>query len=367
MGDAPTGLLFPSESLGSGIRSHARGIATLLKQREVQFLCGAGMSRPLGLPLSVDLAKSFLADLFSLGASSKEEQDLLRKLASDYSLESIAGAYLETKDQVRLSRLIAESVEKATGDIHKSKSHEALAYLANNDYIDRVYTTNFDLLIEGSLGQRACTITDQNVSSLRHGLERNEKTNEETNEKIPVIHLHGTPGTKCLVTELETYQLDTPISEVLKADMVTHHFVMVGYRLADADLRAIYFQLQEKLKKGGYFRKPYVVHPLGRDGHDPVSPFETDLASLVWKARGATFVPATAEELLPAIVESVRRLEVDEDAHKLAEKLGLDPRSGDAINEVWNRARSFSSDMHIADEVTALKMLAQRHGIDVRR
>ena len=359
MADAPTGLLFPSESLRSGIRSHASGIAKLLKEREVQFLCGAGMSRPLGLPLSVDMARSFLADLFSVGASGKEEQDLLKKLASDYSLEAIAGAYLETKDQVRLDRLIAESVEKATGDIHKSQSHEALAYLANNDYIDRVYTTNYDLLIEGSLGQRACTITDQNVSSLRHELERNKK--------IPVIHLHGTPETRCLVTELETYQLDSPISEVLKADMVTHHFVMVGYRLADADLRAIYFQLQEKLKKGKHFRRPYVVHPLGRDGQDPVSPFETDLASDVWKARGALFVQATAGELLPAIVQSVRRLEVDEEAQKLAQKLGLDPRSEDAINEVWNRARSFGSDMHIADEVTALKMLAQRHGIDVRR
>jgi hypothetical protein len=356
MADSETGLLFSPAGAYNSIRDHAKTIARRLRERAVQFLCGAGMSRPLGLPLSSHLAKSFLADLFSVGMSDEEQQGELKELADRYSLESIAGAYLKKKDDPSLAKLVAESVGEATGDVHESRSHKALAYLANNGYIDRIYTTNFDLLIERLLAQRACTITDLNVSSLPH----------ELGKKIPVIHLHGVPETGCRITELETYQLDTPISDIFKADLVTHHFVMVGYRLADADLRGIYFQLQEKLNAGRAFRKPYVVHTLGRGDKAPVSYLEAELARLVWEARGATFVPAAAEEFLPAIVDSLRRLEVEQEAQSLAEKFGLDPQSEDAVNEVWNRARSLCTELGIRDEVKGLKMLAQRHGVKVR-
>jgi len=47
----------------------------LLREREVQFLCGAGMSGRLGLPLSEEMARSLLGDLFNVGTSGKEEED----------------------------------------------------------------------------------------------------------------------------------------------------------------------------------------------------------------------------------------------------------------------------------------------------
>lgn len=346
--------LFQNDApLPGEIAGHLRSIAKLVVQRKVQFLCGAGMSKASHCPLSSELAAKMVGEM--LGADTSND---IKLLVGRYPFEAIAGAYLEIQDHLRLKKLIAEELDQGEGNLHAG--HHALEYLASQGYIDKIYTTNFDLLLEEAFGERKCSVTDDDAYLVHEARMQN---------KIAVIHLHGTLNShKYRIDERDTYHLDTALARVLMADMVTHWFIWVGYSLNDVDLRSIYLSMRDMLARtDDLVKKPYVVHPLTDelDGEAKAKQLEVRLATAVWKARGATFIPLRAEEFLPALVNHIRQIKGEEWAVLLAKQFGFDPRNEDDLKQVWGKADRLRKEFSLDDKVAGMKMLAQKHGIEV--
>ena len=284
-------------------------LASQVTERKVQILCGAGMSKGSGLPLASDLATMMVGEIIEGDRPHSPYPGHLKSLANKYPIEAIAEAYVQQMDEPRLRGLIAEELGRGTSNWHKG--HFTLEALLNEGYIDRVYTTNFDTLIEEVFTVRGFPITDQNIDELHEVFKK---------KRVPVFHLHGTIDSKCLIAESETYFLDTPLSRIMMADMVTHWFVWIGYKLNDIDLRTIYLSMHEVLSRKGIAKKPYVVHPLELEKENQSS--EWRLADKVWSARHATFIPGKAEQFLPALLYQVRRKDLDSLAEEIIAKKG---------------------------------------------
>lgn len=328
-------------------------VADLLISRKIQFLCGAGMSKKSGLKLAEDLTKRMIGEILEGKKAPTPSPEYIKAISSKFPFEAIAEAYLRETDQSRLRQLIIEETGSGTGIVHSG--HEALEYFAGEEWIDRIYTTNFDDLLERAFRDRSKPLTDRNADELPVSLRR---------QRIPVIHLHGAASEEadCLLAESQTYALSTPLAHFMMADMVSNWFVWVGYGLADVDLRTIYLSTQSMLRRKGLVKNPYVVHPLESKGDDRKS--EWRLADKVWKARGVVFIPGKAEDFLPALQAQARRTLAQSLARKIIKAQRGDPSDAEQINAIWEKARTLSVRSRLGNEIDAMRTLAREFGID---
>jgi len=149
----------------------------------------------------------------------------------------------------------------------------------------------------------------------------------------------------------------------MMADMVTHWFIWIGYSLGDIDLRSLYLSMRDLLARTeDLIKRPYVVYPLTLTGAGQA--LEMELAAALWKSRGATYVPMRAEEFLPKLVEEVRRTKGKALAKELAKKHGLNPDSSADLDTIWQKAKELNKTLPVDDELNALRLLAQREGIE---
>lgn len=341
-------------------RNRIKSLARLVFEKQVIFLCGAGMSKGSKLPLADHLrAEMVQVFLDQNGQIDPKESSLV---ANSFPLEAIAGAYeLEYGDD-RLLGLLREKYRTASSPLHDG--HKALEELATAGYINKVYTTNFDDLIEKAFAEpagRGVSVTDSDANYVHRAMREG---------KFPVIHLHGKIDEEAgnpLITEKKTYQLDTPLARLLMADMVTHSFVLVGYSLSDPDLRSIYFSMNAILSRGaGLAKKPYVVHPLRNVG-SAVESLELHFTSRLWDARNMTYLPLTAEEFLPTLAMEVDRVLCDDFAKQIASQNGLDPENPGHVDKVWEEARNLYAHRGVGDQNEWMKALAIRYRIEVKQ
>lgn len=322
-----------------------RQLAADLLDRRVEFLCGAGMSKAAGGPLAEDLVIAMASEILDGPPARKPYPDHLIEISKLYPLEAVAEAYLGEHDYPRLKRLLAQFLGPIKGKRHAG--HEALEYFATQRLINKVYTTNFDTLVEEGLGGKGTTIVDANVNDIRE---------EQEAGQTPVLHLHGTIERDFLISESSTYSLDTPLSTIMRADMTTHTFVWVGYSLSDVDLRTIYLSLRDMLTKSKLAKRPFVVHPLSTN-----TEIEWRLARAVWHARGGTFIPGKAEHFLPALQSQVRRWEAEELVRVIIEQKGGNPEDSREVDQVWSDARELAEETGLGDEADAIRELAAIH------
>jgi SIR2-like protein len=342
------------ESLPEGSRNPSKKdlkqLAGDLLARRIQFLCGAGMSKASEAPLSADLVISMASGIVDGPRASKPYPDHLVKIANLYPLEAVAEAYLAEHDHPRLKRLLSDALAPATGKPHAG--HAALEYFATQGLIDRVYTTNFDTLVEDGFSGKGKTIVDANADEIR-------STNEEG--FIPVLHLHGTIERGFLLTESSTYALDTPLGTIMRADMVVNTFVLVGYSLNDVDLRTMYLSLRDMLTTSKLARRPFVVHPLETD-----TEVEWRLARAVWHARGATFIPGKAEAFFPALQSQVRRWASEGMVRLIVEQKGGNPDDQREVDQVWSDALDLAESTGLGDEIEAIAEIAKGYKMSER-
>lgn len=287
-------------------------IAKLVRKRQVRFLCGAGMSRGSSIKLFSTLASEMAREIVP-GVKDFEEKDFERILYS-YPPEAIAQAYIDDYGSSSLKNMLRESFGRL--DAKTNEGHKVLQYLVNNGYIDRVYTTNFDDLIEkafnGAGEGHTVSITDDDVDRIDCVINQRQ---------IPVIHLHGTINSQCLITERETYTFNTKLAHILMADMIQNGFVLIGYSMKDTDLRSLYFSLRDLLKPKGLAKRTYAVLPLELDKE-----WEWVVADKVWGGRGIKIIPMKAEEFLPYLRRRIELQRSDEIIPQLKKKMGVDER-----------------------------------------
>lgn len=148
-------------------------IAEQVAKKRIQFLCGAGMSKASGLPLAEDLNALMIGVMLEGKRPKRPFPGNLTNLAKFYPIESVAEAYLHKIDEARLGDLLSEELKQSAKGKHLG--HDALEYLASQGYINRVYTTNFDTLIEEEgFGEKAIAITDKKIDLLYRAYEKGQ-------------------------------------------------------------------------------------------------------------------------------------------------------------------------------------------------
>lgn len=321
-------------------------LAAHVRAKSVRILCGAGMSKASGFALGRELATRMAGGLLGVLPQVPVPKEI-KELASPYPVEAIAEAYSSYVDDATWRRLFVSQFGQANKGPHAG--HDALVFLLNNGFMDRVYTTNYDTLIEEKIGTRHITIEDRNIDDL---------VNPDYEGRIPVLHLHGSLATNCMLRESETYNLDTPLSYVLRGDMTTHWFLWVGYSLGDHDLRSVYLSMRDMLRKHRGRKNPYAVMPLHSD-NDEDKLREWKLADKIWTARGVMMLPGVAEMFLPALVAAVRDYEAHIVAARIIEKRGGDPTSTEQAEALWQEAAGLVEKLNAGDVAGAVLAIAE--------
>jgi hypothetical protein len=222
----------------------ARAVPLLRKEygdgRLIPFL-GAGFSKPLKLPdwseLIADMAGrlGFEPELFKLHGSFEQ--------LAEYFARDDAGnlGHLVYEMTRHFDSASAESLRKT------SPMHLALAALTWHT----LYTTNYDSHMEGALrdaGKPACVLASFE-----------DFQGPRPPDACEVIKFHGTlskPET-IVLTESAYFQrmaLEAPPDQRLRADLLSHSFLFIGYSFSDANIRYIWYRMQQ-LRQQGQGRK----------------------------------------------------------------------------------------------------------------
>ncbi|HKR58259.1 MAG TPA: SIR2 family protein [Pyrinomonadaceae bacterium] len=260
-------------------------IIKALNDDSAGFLFGAGMSAASGVPTGNQLLQSLLRLRFPDTGVDPPDDDILRRLVQEFpfevSVEAIANRLGRYREQLteELKRILLEP------NFKPSTAHEdfaAVCFWGGRPRLDRVFTTNFDLLLEAVLGEsRAVPITESNAKEISKVVGKS---------KIPILHLHGVLDGIYQITETELYNDDYKAlnSEFRTALGYKNAFVLVGYSMNDPDFRNIYLSYRREIiaRRVGD-KKTYVVSP-ARDG------YSYRLGSDVWKVRGADWIPLDA-------------------------------------------------------------------------
>jgi hypothetical protein len=270
-------------------------ISSGLAAQEVGFLFGAGMSDKSGIHMGAELAKRMLRSAVYGATRVEEEAKEIDDIAIKYPFEAIS-EYCRTKTRFKnLSEWLLEH-----GGFKKAKpttAHEGLFELY--EYLETrfpsiLFTTNFDHLIENSLGEKnAISVTIDNLQDLH-------KAKEEG--KVAVVHLHGCierPNT--LITgEITQATLEGSLFDLFRAELAKDVFVFVGYSLADTNLRHIFFDVQRISRtRQGLEKDTYVVSPASGNPQNVDS--ESFIAKRIWEDRGATHLALSASDFFKSL------------------------------------------------------------------
>lgn len=307
-------------------------IATALIERRADFLFGAGMSvqAPSSVPAGRDLAVKLLEEYFPDGGDDAKSGDAkcptcggktdipprkfrLEDLATALPFECIAEAIENGPGKKRddLTKYLQQLLFNREFKINPAH-HEFLTVFSWDGHarLRRVFTTNFDPLIELALGAHAVRVTEKNANDIDGIQER---------KQVPVLHLHGVLDEDYQITESDVFdeefqnlhfRLRTALDE---SDV----FVFVGYSMSDPDFRRLYLRHRDNLKFRQQRKKDaYVVGP-ARDHYSYV------LAKAVWESRYAIFLPLDAESFFAGVKYFLDRSTRQEIQRAIMKKYGL--------------------------------------------
>lgn len=263
-------------------------IVQAIFEYRAEFLFGAGMSVDCGVAsggkLSAEMVKSFFPS-----PTHRPTAEQLAELARDYPLEAIAEGLQQRpgtgrRDLTNLVRAIL-STGGAPGEMHDI--FLSICFWDAQPRVKRVFTTNFDDLLERVFDRKGASIHKGNFSKMRDA---------EKEGRIPIVHLHGVLEADYQLTESDVFVSTYDPTQALFRSALAEAdaFVMVGYSMTDPDFRSLYMRYREEIRA----RDPgsdvedkttYVVGPC-RDAHAYA------LGSKIWKARGALWIPLTARD-----------------------------------------------------------------------
>jgi len=290
-------------------------IAQAVVQRRVDFLFGAGMSAESDVPVGAAVACRLLRILFPVTGTDPPSETRIADLAVRTPFEAIAEAVEKSPGKGRPD--LTEKLRQIFVDPSYPLSpahHDLLAiahWFGSPPVLERIFTTNFDELLEIALGASGKRITELNTREIA-GAQRTGL--------IPILYLHGV---------LEEGQYEITESDVFRTTFKALHnvfrtalseadaFVFVGYSMSDPDFRRIYRGYREDIelrRENG--KDTYVVSP-------PADRYEYSLGHRIWKTRGAIWLPFTASEFfsrLKTILETKSTIFIEQ---SIMRKYGL--------------------------------------------
>lgn len=186
----------------------------------------------------------FLGAGVSIGAGHPSWNQLVSVLASELGIEPDVGSSMfsprlllgipQYYENMFGKRDLALAIERAVGRNKASSIHDRIATLPCNLF----YTTNFDELLEESLGHNGVEfdVIASDVDARFYGRDHN---------RCQVRKLHGTirrPDTLVITrTDFARYTRDHPtLNRTLGTDFTQYTFLFLGYSLSDPDFNSIY-------------------------------------------------------------------------------------------------------------------------------
>lgn len=275
---------------------HYRTIAESLVGGDLGLLIGAGMSKEGKIPDGQELARRMLRR--ALGRDEGDESnEQIDQFAKVYPFEAIA-EFLSQKKKGKFVNWLKTKGGLSHGEpatSHK-KLHDLYELVPN--FPGSIFTTNFDTLIEDAFPEeRVCCITSENLGDL---------SDARDNDKISVIHLHGCIKypRSIVFGERELSTLEGPIQDLFRAALATETFVLIGYSLADTNLRSVFFDVQRVADtRYGLQRRTFSVSPCDGDVANDES--EAGVERQIWNQRDVDHIPATATEFCTTLFEAV--------------------------------------------------------------
>jgi len=308
-------------------RALKRIVGCLHAGDNVVFLFGAGMSHTAGVPNGKELAKKLLIDIFFPRDTNPPPLAEIEKLLDRYPFEAVAGAVetaLEGRKNLTTALTDILLKDSNSNSYNPQQEHQDFVSICNaygGRLAPKVFTTNFEFLIENELGDRGCTITEKNISSI-------DKFSKEG--KIPVIHLHGTLGGDYYITEKDVFkepQQSGVLSEFYSALSKSDVFVFVGYSMNDPDLRWILKNYRELLEQREECEKlTYFVSPA-------INEYDFRLGKKIWEERKVRWIPESAEQFFIRLKKATEDLDMQNMRKAIARKYDIDPENEDSIDD----------------------------------
>lgn len=273
-------------------------------RRRLLFLIGAGFSADArGYPTGAGLASILVKETY---ACSDIEA---AAAASKYELAAIAQQYTEraTDRRVGLVAQVAAAVSKKPST--RPQAELDIASVASMCQLRRIFTTNFDSVIEDALDKRARvvkpTVTD--VRAFEEEADRADVTG--------VFHLNG-DVTNPVITEDDLRKHRSIFYELFRENLLSNVLVMVGYSFRDDAIIKIYDELSDLLTRVGEDRFNYIVMPTSDE-------LDYTLADRLWRARGnIILIPLGAGQFFRMLVDTLEEARYANTVTKIAESTG---------------------------------------------
>jgi hypothetical protein len=294
------------------------------RKQRAEFLFGAGMSAASvtadgdAVPMGRELSERLLRLLFPITAQSPVPDQRIEYFAESVPLEMIAHAIEHTSAGRRadLTRLLKSAYVEPHYVL--SQAHHDLASISmwdGNPGIRRVFTTNFDTLLEKAFDGRAVSITDENAI---------EANDSERDGLFPVIHLHGLLTGTYQITEADVFDPKHHGTKNLFQNAIfgADVFVFVGYSMSDPNFRRVYLEYRNEVaeRRGVANRLTFVVAP-SKDRHS------YDLSRRIWDARGAVLIPLDAGAFFARIKQILVDATDEGTERAIMKKFGLADRT----------------------------------------
>jgi len=239
------------------------------------FLCGAGVSHQVGLPLFKRLTERVYQELGETWVNEPAERKAFDSFEYDRVLRSLEKRTHRPGTQplvrIAVARILAEKNNAAVPD------HLALLQLSRDaEGRHKLLTTNFDTLFE-----RAAHAA--NIGAPSHAVKSMPKLGGTRDYGI--LHLHGRIGdaeldldeTELVLTSADfgdAYLRDGWASQYVEDRMRLNTLVLVGYRAEDAALRLLLETLDADRERFRDLKDIYAIEK------------RTDDSASIWKVKG---------------------------------------------------------------------------------
>ena len=192
---------------------------SLVRHEQVSIFIGAGFSKEAGAPSVYDLKNAILDEIHDTNAKEVHENNSLADLSNFFVNEVCLGS---RNPLIRILRETFEFIPKCMDD-HK--------LLANIPHFKRIFTTNYDTLLENSYEQNEVRVI------------RNDADCAYINKPFTVFKIHGdfTDSDSVVITSDDYNQFFTsnknPIMwDLVKAEFATKNILFIGYSLEDDNI-----------------------------------------------------------------------------------------------------------------------------------